>query len=75
LDTWRRAVQRDLAAHGQDLVDRIRDRLADDLDTEAAISAVDRWAADTLERRQSAAEAQSPVLVRNALDALLGIRL
>jgi L-cysteine:1D-myo-inositol 2-amino-2-deoxy-alpha-D-glucopyranoside ligase len=75
LDTWRRAVQRDLAAHGQDLVDRIRDRLADDLDTEAAISAVDRWAADTLERRQSAAEAQSPVLVRNAIDALLGIRL
>jgi L-cysteine:1D-myo-inositol 2-amino-2-deoxy-alpha-D-glucopyranoside ligase len=56
-------------------VDRIRDRLADDLDTEAAISAIDRWAADTLERRQSDAEAQSPVLVRNAIDALLGIHL
>jgi L-cysteine:1D-myo-inositol 2-amino-2-deoxy-alpha-D-glucopyranoside ligase len=75
LDTWRRAMQCDRAARGQDLVDRIRDRLADDLDTEAAISAIDRWAADTLERRQSDAEAQSPVLVRNAIDALLGIHL
>ncbi|MDQ1735574.1 MAG: L-cysteine:1D-myo-inositol 2-amino-2-deoxy-alpha-D-glucopyranoside ligase [Pseudonocardiales bacterium] len=75
LATWRRAVQCDRAAHGQDLVDRIRDRLADDLDTEAAISAIDRWAANTLERRQAAAEAQSPALVRNAIDALLGIRL
>ncbi|MDQ1751826.1 MAG: L-cysteine:1D-myo-inositol 2-amino-2-deoxy-alpha-D-glucopyranoside ligase, partial [Pseudonocardiales bacterium] len=75
LDTWRRAMLCDRAARGQVLVDRIRDRLADDLDTEAAISAIDRWAADTLERRQSDAEAQSPVLVRNAIDALLGIHL
>jgi L-cysteine:1D-myo-inositol 2-amino-2-deoxy-alpha-D-glucopyranoside ligase len=55
------------------VVARLRDHLADDLDTPRALLAVDAWADQTLagDTRDPAA----PQLVRTAVDALLGIAL
>jgi L-cysteine:1D-myo-inositol 2-amino-2-deoxy-alpha-D-glucopyranoside ligase len=75
LDLWRRAAQSSTASGGQAVLELLRARLADDLDTEGAIRAVDRWASDTLDRQHASAETQSPALVRDTVDALLGIRL
>jgi L-cysteine:1D-myo-inositol 2-amino-2-deoxy-alpha-D-glucopyranoside ligase len=70
---WREAAALDAAPAAEDLVLRLRTHLADDLDTPAALAAVDGWAAQALERRGS--DAGAPALVRDALDALLGVRL
>ncbi|MEO6703245.1 MAG: cysteine--1-D-myo-inosityl 2-amino-2-deoxy-alpha-D-glucopyranoside ligase [Jatrophihabitantaceae bacterium] len=72
---WRQAVAvggADLAA-GTELLDRLRDRLADDLDTMGAIAAMDRWAEQATERHRDADEPAE--LVRQSVDALLGIEL
>jgi L-cysteine:1D-myo-inositol 2-amino-2-deoxy-alpha-D-glucopyranoside ligase len=45
--------------------------LADDLDTPAALAAVDGWAAEARTRRGR--EPQAPRLMRGAVDALLGV--
>ena len=52
---------------------RLRDHLADDLDTPAALAAVDAWASEALNR--SGTDTEAPALVRDAVDALLGIEL
>ncbi|KUG54356.1 cysteine--1-D-myo-inosityl 2-amino-2-deoxy-alpha-D-glucopyranoside ligase [Serinicoccus chungangensis] len=73
LDLWRRAG--DMAAHesvtelGVTTVRRLRERLADDLDTPGALDAVDDWATTVV--------AGEPVsrLVVDAVDALLGVQL
>ena len=52
---------------------RMRTHLADDLDTPATLAAVDGWAAEALERRGG--DTAAPALVRDALDALLGVAL
>ena len=75
LDTWRRAVSAPVAPDGRVVLEQVRDRLADDLDTTAAIAAVDRWAQRTIEQHHDGADAESPGLVRDAVDALLGIKL
>ncbi len=65
LARWRAAADR----HGDDptaVLDELRERLADDLDTPGAVAALDRWAADS-------ALAGAPV--GDAVDALLGIDL
>ncbi|WHT15819.1 cysteine--1-D-myo-inosityl 2-amino-2-deoxy-alpha-D-glucopyranoside ligase [Crossiella sp. CA-258035] len=74
LDTWRAAVALDAGPDGQALVDRLRDHLADDLDTPRALAAVDAWAAEALERR-AGGDPAAPALVRAAVDALLGVAL
>jgi L-cysteine:1D-myo-inositol 2-amino-2-deoxy-alpha-D-glucopyranoside ligase len=61
------------APSADDLVLRLRTHLADDLDTPGAIAAVDAWAAEALERRGT--DPSAPALVRDALDALLGVAL
>jgi L-cysteine:1D-myo-inositol 2-amino-2-deoxy-alpha-D-glucopyranoside ligase len=48
----------------------MRARLADDLDTIGAIAAVDRWAESAVSGGEDDA---APGLVRDAVDALLGI--
>jgi L-cysteine:1D-myo-inositol 2-amino-2-deoxy-alpha-D-glucopyranoside ligase len=64
----------------------VRARLADDLDTPGAIAAVDAWAAASLAEARSGSGApvaearddwdeQSPAVVRDLVDALLGIAL
>jgi L-cysteine:1D-myo-inositol 2-amino-2-deoxy-alpha-D-glucopyranoside ligase len=73
LARWREAAALSAAPAADDLVLRLRTHLADDLDTPGALAAVDGWAAAALERRGT--DAAAPALVRDALDALLGVRL
>jgi len=87
LATWRDAVG---AAVGRDdrdaveLVEEVRTALADDLDAPRALAAVDAWAAGVLHRDGAGgrdaddAVADAPgggALVRDAVDALLGVAL
>jgi len=57
----------------------MRDRLADDLDAPGALAAVDRWAATVLAGRSGGDGQQAPAadasLIRDAVDALLGVEL
>ena len=55
------------------VLDRVRERLADDLDTPAALAAVDRWADEA--RTRGGPSASAPGLVRDLVDALLGVAL
>jgi L-cysteine:1D-myo-inositol 2-amino-2-deoxy-alpha-D-glucopyranoside ligase len=55
------------------VLDAVRGRLADDLDTPGVLGAVDRWATATLTR--GGRDAGAPGLVRDIADALLGVRL
>jgi L-cysteine:1D-myo-inositol 2-amino-2-deoxy-alpha-D-glucopyranoside ligase len=73
LARWCSAVALPAAPPADDLVARLRTHLADDLDTRAALAAVDAWAGEALDRhgRDSAA----PALARDAVDALLGVAL
>jgi L-cysteine:1D-myo-inositol 2-amino-2-deoxy-alpha-D-glucopyranoside ligase len=75
LDTWRRAVAQPTAAPAGPVLRAVRERLADDLDSPGAIAAVDAWAAATLADDRVAGEEQAPAVVRDVLDALLGIAL
>lgn len=75
LASWRQACS---AATGPDalpVLERVRDRLADDLDTGGAITALDRWARMTLEQTAGAADPTAPALVARTVDALLGVKL
>lgn len=73
LARWRAAVARPSGPSADALLARVRERLADDLDTPVALLAVDRWASDaaTVVGR----DASAPGLVRDLVDALLGVQL
>jgi L-cysteine:1D-myo-inositol 2-amino-2-deoxy-alpha-D-glucopyranoside ligase len=71
LARWSAAVALDAAPPADDLVQRLRTHLADDLDTPAALAAVDAWAGEALNR--AGRDAAAPALARDAVDALLGI--
>ena len=73
LARWREAVALRTAPSAEDTVRRLRDHLADDLDTPNALAAVDAWAREALDR--AGTDASAPDLVRDAVDALLGIEL
>ncbi|GGM74182.1 L-cysteine:1D-myo-inositol 2-amino-2-deoxy-alpha-D-glucopyranoside ligase [Longimycelium tulufanense] len=73
LDRWRQAVALPTAPAAEPLVTRLRDHLADDLDTTAALAAVDAWAGEALTRRGE--DSAAPALVRTAVDTLLGVAL
>ncbi len=73
LARWRAAVALPAGPGAAPVLDRVRERLADDLDTPAALTAVDRWAADALTR--GGADPAAPGLVRDLADALLGVPL
>ncbi|HVL85307.1 MAG TPA: cysteine--1-D-myo-inosityl 2-amino-2-deoxy-alpha-D-glucopyranoside ligase [Pseudonocardia sp.] len=73
LGRWRAAAELPAGPPAADLVARLRTHIADDLDTPRALAAVDGWAAEAADRRGRDTEA--PVLVRTALDALLGVAL
>jgi len=73
LARWRTAVSGNTAPPTEELLEEIRRTLADDLDTPAALAAVDAWA-----HRSLAQEGDDPTaagVLARALDALLGIRL
>ncbi|HHU66561.1 cysteine--1-D-myo-inosityl 2-amino-2-deoxy-alpha-D-glucopyranoside ligase [Corynebacterium sp.] len=72
LATWRAACrQPGTLAGAEALVQELRTRLADDLDTPGALAVVDTWAASG----RGADEEGAGELVRTAVDALLGVRL
>ncbi|MFC4003419.1 cysteine--1-D-myo-inosityl 2-amino-2-deoxy-alpha-D-glucopyranoside ligase [Prauserella oleivorans] len=73
LARWREAVALDAAPAADDTIARLRDHLADDLDTPKALAAVDAWADDAL--RRGGTDPSAPALVRDAVDALLGVAL
>jgi L-cysteine:1D-myo-inositol 2-amino-2-deoxy-alpha-D-glucopyranoside ligase len=86
LARWRAAVSRPDAPPADGLLAQLRERLADDLDTPAALAAVDAWADAVLSGSRSAdpnstpdlgatADPAAPGLVSRAVDALLGIAL
>jgi L-cysteine:1D-myo-inositol 2-amino-2-deoxy-alpha-D-glucopyranoside ligase len=73
LARWRAAVALPAAPPAGDLVARLRTHLADDLDTPAALAAVDAWAAEALDRHGR--DENAPKVARDAVDALLGVAL
>ena len=70
---WRAAIAAPVGPDASRLLAEVRSHLADDLDTPRALSAVDRWAEQT--RLAGGTDPTAPALVRDFLDALLGIAL
>ncbi|MGZ4542220.1 MAG: cysteine--1-D-myo-inosityl 2-amino-2-deoxy-alpha-D-glucopyranoside ligase [Mycobacteriaceae bacterium] len=73
LRRWREAVALDAAPDATDIIARVRQYLADDLDTPRALSAVDAWATQALQRRGS--DTAAPAALADTVDALLGVAL
>ncbi|MBY4273254.1 cysteine--1-D-myo-inosityl 2-amino-2-deoxy-alpha-D-glucopyranoside ligase [Rhodococcus fascians] len=73
LALWRRAAALESAASADDVVNRLRQHLADDLDTPKALDALDAWASFAVERGGS--DASVPGTFADAVDALLGVPL
>ncbi|WP_046317839.1 cysteine--1-D-myo-inosityl 2-amino-2-deoxy-alpha-D-glucopyranoside ligase [Mycobacterium sp. UM_Kg1] len=73
LERWRAATGLPAGPDGQDVVARVRRYLADDLNTGAALAALDGWTTDALE--YGGHDAEAPRLVATAVDALLGVSL
>jgi L-cysteine:1D-myo-inositol 2-amino-2-deoxy-alpha-D-glucopyranoside ligase len=69
LEAWRTAVARASTPPAGDLVERLREALADDLDAPAALFAVDAWAVT------DGSDETGGAAVRQAVDALLGVGL
>ena len=69
LATWRAAVSRASGPSADALLTAVRAALADDLDTPAALGAVDAWCAGTGE------DTSAPRTVADVVDALLGVDL
>jgi L-cysteine:1D-myo-inositol 2-amino-2-deoxy-alpha-D-glucopyranoside ligase len=90
LGRWRAAVRRGLGAPDETaglpaaparpaaeaVLATVRERMADDLDAPGALAAVDHWAHEALsERVLRPGSGASAALVRDTVDALLGVRL
>ncbi|GAA0946465.1 cysteine--1-D-myo-inosityl 2-amino-2-deoxy-alpha-D-glucopyranoside ligase [Kribbella koreensis] len=69
LDVWRGAVGRGSGPDGAAAVDALRAALTNDLDTVAALAAIDRWS------ETNGDDPEAPALVAQAVDALLGVQL
>jgi L-cysteine:1D-myo-inositol 2-amino-2-deoxy-alpha-D-glucopyranoside ligase len=75
LARWRAAVALPAAPAAEKLLGEVRDALTDDLDTSAALAAMDRWAAGAIEAPVAGDDAGAPALARRVIDALLGVAL
>jgi L-cysteine:1D-myo-inositol 2-amino-2-deoxy-alpha-D-glucopyranoside ligase len=73
LQRWRQAVALPSAPDATDVIARLRRYLADDLDTPKALAALDGWSTDALE--YGGHDSGATGLVRDAVDALLGVQL
>jgi L-cysteine:1D-myo-inositol 2-amino-2-deoxy-alpha-D-glucopyranoside ligase len=73
LARWRHAVALDTGPDSRRLLATVRERLADDLDTPGALSAVDAWAERAL--ADQATDSAAPAHVRDLVDTLLGVAL
>jgi L-cysteine:1D-myo-inositol 2-amino-2-deoxy-alpha-D-glucopyranoside ligase len=74
LAAWRQALAQAPAGSASALIAEMRAALADDLNAPTAVAAVTRWAAQAV-LAGTPASGEDQVLVRDAVDALLGIRL
>jgi L-cysteine:1D-myo-inositol 2-amino-2-deoxy-alpha-D-glucopyranoside ligase len=72
LATWRSALSVNAGPGADATLARVRELLADDLDTPGALAAVDRWAHECLTR--GGTDIAAPGIVARMLDALLGVR-
>jgi L-cysteine:1D-myo-inositol 2-amino-2-deoxy-alpha-D-glucopyranoside ligase len=75
LERWRAAAGLPGGPSAAALLAEVRGLLADDLDTIAALDAVDRWVAAALEDPAAGADRAGPALMREIVDALLGVKL
>ena len=66
---WREGVRRRAAPSGTAVLAQVRSALADDLDAPVALAAVDAWASAPGD------DTSAPALVRDVVDALLGVAL
>ncbi|QUR67947.1 cysteine--1-D-myo-inosityl 2-amino-2-deoxy-alpha-D-glucopyranoside ligase [Mycobacterium spongiae] len=73
LHRWRSATALPAAPDAADVVARVRQYLADDLDTPKAIAALDGWVGDALE--YGGHDTEAPNQVATAVDALFGVDL
>ncbi|MFD4182209.1 cysteine--1-D-myo-inosityl 2-amino-2-deoxy-alpha-D-glucopyranoside ligase [Rhodococcus sp. NPDC058514] len=73
LALWRRAAALESAQSAEDTIARLRQHLADDLDTPKAIDAVDGWARRAVDHGGS--DASAPAVLADAVDGLLGVSL
>lgn len=73
LADWGRATALPAGAPAGPTIEEMRTAIADDLDTPSAIAAVDRYCEEALTR--GGRDALGPMRVREAVDALLGVRL
>jgi L-cysteine:1D-myo-inositol 2-amino-2-deoxy-alpha-D-glucopyranoside ligase len=73
LARWRAAVSRPDGPPPGSVVEEIRVALADDLNSPAALAAVDRWAAE--QEAGGGSDEGAPGVVSRAVDALLGVAL
>ncbi len=73
LARWREAAARATGPPGEEVLDGVRRRLADDLDAPGALAEVDRWAEQA--RTRGGPDPAAPALVARTVDALLGVRL
>jgi len=73
LQRWRTATALPAGPDAADLIARLRQYLADDLDTPKALAALDGWTTDALE--YGGHDAEAPRAVAAAVDALLGVDL
>jgi L-cysteine:1D-myo-inositol 2-amino-2-deoxy-alpha-D-glucopyranoside ligase len=69
LAAWRAATARPTGPPADALLEQVREALANDLDAQSALTAVDAWAA------AEGDDASSPGLMQETIDALLGIAL
>jgi L-cysteine:1D-myo-inositol 2-amino-2-deoxy-alpha-D-glucopyranoside ligase len=74
LGRWRSALAAAPAGSGAPLLEDMRSALGNDLDAPAALAAVDRWA-DLALAGQAEPSTADEALVRDAVDALLGVEL
>ena len=73
LNRWRSAAAATAARDAAPVIDRVRQHLADDLNTPKALAAVDGWCADV--ETGIGRSASAPAEIAVAVDALLGISL
>ncbi|GFG99416.1 hypothetical protein MTIM_52950 [Mycobacterium timonense] len=73
LQRWRTATALPAGPDAADVIARVRQYLADDLDTPKALAALDGWTTDALE--YGGHDTEAPRLVAAAIDALLGVAL
>lgn len=73
LARWRSATALSAGPAAHDTFARLRQHLADDLDSPKALAAVDNWVTEALDYGGS--DSGAPAAIAEAVDALLGVRL